>query len=169
MGNRQQIWHYKKWQKHYTHLWAPWFGILYHIIWFDCMWIDPCINNPCMELAPCCWWPWLFSATSPRPILFSWKTVEHCTLHRTIAAVLHNETGAALQHRSWLVLQTINRWSCIITWKAPTRAFSWLKKATIAFTFKNLLRHYANQPTHPFDLCVGNPISCLLTVGSRSV
>ena len=46
---------------------------------------------------------------SPRPILFSWKTVEHCTLHRTIAAVLHNETGAALQHRSWLVLQTIYR------------------------------------------------------------
>ena len=32
-----------------------------------------------------------------------------------------------------------------ITEKAPTRAFSWLKAATSAFTFKTLLRHYAKQ------------------------
>ena len=31
---------------------------------------------------------------------------------------------------------------CTITEKAPTRAFSWLKAATTAFTFKTLLRHY---------------------------
>ena len=31
----------------------------------------------------------------------------------------------------------------VITEKAPTRAFSWLKAATTAFTFKTLLRHYA--------------------------
>ena len=30
--------------------------------------------------------------------------------------------------------------------KAPTRAFSWLKAATTAFTFKTLLRHYAMTP-----------------------
>ena len=30
-----------------------------------------------------------------------------------------------------------------ITEKAPTRAFSWLKAATTAFTFKTLLRHDA--------------------------
>ena len=30
--------------------------------------------------------------------------------------------------RWWLVLLTINRWSCTITEKAPTRALSWLKK-----------------------------------------
>ena len=30
----------------------------------------------------------------------------------------------------------------VITEKAPTRAFSWLKAAITAFTFKNLLRHY---------------------------
>ena len=30
-----------------------------------------------------------------------------------------------------------------ITEKAPTRAFSWLKAPTSAFTFKTLLRHYA--------------------------
>ena len=32
---------------------------------------------------------------------------------------------------------------CTITEKAPTRAFSWLKGATTAFTFKTLLRHNA--------------------------
>ena len=32
---------------------------------------------------------------------------------------------------------------CTITEKAPTRAFSWLKAPTSAFTFKTLLRHYA--------------------------
>ena len=31
----------------------------------------------------------------------------------------------------------------VITEKAPTRAFSWLKAATTNFTFKTLLRHYA--------------------------
>ena len=30
----------------------------------------------------------------------------------------------------------------VITEKAPTRAFSWLKAATTAFTFKTLLRLY---------------------------
>ena len=31
----------------------------------------------------------------------------------------------------------------VVTEKAPTRAFSWLKAATTAFTFKTLLRHYS--------------------------
>ena len=30
----------------------------------------------------------------------------------------------------------------VITEKAPTRAFSWLKVPSRAFTFKTLLRHY---------------------------
>ena len=33
----------------------------------------------------------------------------------------------------------------VITEKAPTRAFSWLKAATTAFTFKTLLRNYVKQ------------------------
>ena len=34
----------------------------------------------------------------------------------------------------------------VITEKAPTsRAFSWMKAATTAFTFKTLLRHYAKR------------------------
>ena len=37
-----------------------------------------------------------------------------------------------------------------ITVKAPTRAFSWLKAPiTTAFTFKNLLRHYAKRALTP--------------------
>ena len=39
----------------------------------------------------------------------------------------------------------------VITEKAPTRAFSWLKVATTAFTFKTLLRHYAKQVLTPWD------------------
>ena len=40
---------------------------------------------------------------------------------------------SALSHSSpgiWIELLTINRLSCTITEKAPTRAFSWLKAAT---------------------------------------
>ena len=36
-----------------------------------------------------------------------------------------------------------------ITEKAPTRAFSWLKGPTSAFTFKTLLRHYAKEALNP--------------------
>ena len=43
----------------------------------------------------------------------------------------------------------------VITEKAPTtRAFSWLKVATTAFTFKTLLRHYAKQELTPRSLNV---------------
>ena len=41
---------------------------------------------------------------------------------------------------------------CTITEKAPTRAFSWLKAPTSAFTFKTLLRHYAKQELTPRSL-----------------
>ena len=40
----------------------------------------------------------------------------------------------------------------VITEKAPTRAFSWLKAATTAFTFKTLLRHYAKRVLTPRSL-----------------
>ena len=41
-----------------------------------------------------------------------------------------------------------------ITEKAPTRAFSWLKAPTSAFTFKTLLRHYAKLALTPRSLNV---------------
>ena len=43
---------------------------------------------------------------------------------------------------------------CTITEKAPTRAFSWLKAPTSAFTFKTLLRHYAKRALTPRSLNV---------------
>ena len=48
--------------------------------------------------------------------------------------------------------RTIRRF--VITEKAPTRAFSWLKPATTAFTFKTLLRHYAKRALTPRSLNV---------------
>ena len=42
----------------------------------------------------------------------------------------------------------------VITEKAPTRAFSWLKAPSSAFTFKTLLRHYAKQALTPRSLNV---------------
>ena len=42
----------------------------------------------------------------------------------------------------------------VIMEKAPSRAFSWLKAATTAFTFKTLLRHYAKQELTPRSLNV---------------
>ena len=42
----------------------------------------------------------------------------------------------------------------VITENAPTRAFSWLKVATTAFTFKTLLRHYAKRALTPWSLNV---------------
>ena len=43
---------------------------------------------------------------------------------------------------------------CTVTEKAPTRAFSWLKAPTGAFTFKTLLRHYAKRALTPRSLNV---------------
>ena len=43
---------------------------------------------------------------------------------------------------------------CTITEKAPTRAFSWLKAPTSAFTLKTLLRHYAKRALTPRSLNV---------------
>ena len=49
-------------------------------------------------------------------------------------------------HRSSAVKRSIGfTTGCTITEKAPTRAFSWLKAPTSAFTFKTLLRHYAKR------------------------
>ena len=46
-------------------------------------------------------------------------------------------------------LNSIRRF--VITEKAPTRAFSWLKAATTAFIFKTLLRHYAKRALTPLS------------------
>ena len=47
--------------------------------------------------------------------------------------------------QSWLELKTNHREYFTITEKTLTRAFTWLKEPTNAFTFKTLLRHYTKQ------------------------
>ena len=51
---------------------------------------------------------------------------------------------------STLLLQTKAIRRFVITQKAPTRTFSWLKAATTAFTFKTLLRHHAKRTMTPW-------------------
>ena len=55
-----------------------------------------------------------------------------------------------LQSSAWK--SSIRRF--VSTEKAHTRAFSWLKAATTAFTFKTLLRHYAKRALTPRSLNV---------------
>ena len=60
-----------------------------------------------------------------------------------VLAAGHRVGSAHLDVSSSASKKSIRRF--VITEKAPTRAFSWLKVATTAFTFKTLLRHYAKQ------------------------
>ena len=69
-------------------------------------------------------------------------------------------SGHLFRHLMALLLQILPATSAskssirrfVITEKAPTRAFSWLKAATTAFTFKTLLRHYAKRALTPRSL-----------------
>ena len=66
------------------------------------------------------------------------------------------------QHGVWLHVDVGARTSAskrsilrfVITEKAPTRAFSWLKASNTAFTFKTLLRHYTKGTLTPQSLNV---------------
>ena len=67
--------------------------------------------------------------------------------HLREALLMHEE---ALRVNRWIGNSAVKRsigstTGCTITEKAPTRAFSWLKAPTSAFTFKTLLRHYAKR------------------------
>ena len=60
---------------------------------------------------------------------------------------LHTGAAVTLIYHERFKRRSIRRF--VITEKAPTRAFSWLKAATTAFTFMTLLRHYAKQTLTP--------------------
>ena len=68
----------------------------------------------------------------------------------------HGGNSRDISHNIYLLLdiqtKAIRRF--VITEKAPTRAFSVLKAATTAFTFKTLLRHYAKRALTPRSLNV---------------
>ena len=79
---------------------------------------------------------------------YMWWPV-HCSVARSIAS----SVAASTAHYGTLGTGTIRQATSaskssirrfVITEKAPTRAFSWLKADTTAFTL-----HYAIQPCHP--------------------
>ena len=75
----------------------------------------------------------------------SWKSpseMHFCFCVECVKVRLLQESVASSASKS-----SIRRF--VITEKAPTRAFSWLKVAATAFTFKTLLRHYANVKLGP--------------------
>ena len=80
----------------------------------------------------------------------SWKSpseMHFCFCVECVKVRLLQESVASSASKS-----SIRRF--VITEKAPTRAFSWLKAATTAFTFKTLLRHYAKRALTPQSLNV---------------
>ena len=81
-----------------------------------------------------------------------WSLPRHVACCRVAAAgnccLLHPSPGVQTSASK----SSIRRF--VITEKAPTRALSWLKAATTAFTFKTLLRHYAEQALTPRSLNV---------------
>ena len=74
----------------------------------------------------------------------------HAKLHHSVQFLLSATPGRG--HLATCSKSSIGRF--VITEKAPTSAFSWLKAATTALTFKTLLRHYAKQALTPRSLNV---------------
>ena len=91
---------------------------------------------------PTRWWAWRVTpcrATAARP---GWGGVAAATTPPTYCRSFQPTSRSAPVTTS-ASKSSIRRF--VITQKAPTRAFSWLKAATTAFTLKTLLRHYAKR------------------------
>ena len=84
----------------------------------------------------------------PRPALGHWSAV--CRNPRSNDTV--EQPGAAPATHNTRAANDPSVFT--ITEEAHTRAFSWLKVATTAFTFKTLLRHYAKRALTPRSLNV---------------
>ena len=78
----------------------------------------------------------------------------HLAWHYYIYRGLYWNRFLQLPSRYLLVLEKVpsDVRRFVSTEKVPTRAFSWLKAATTAFTFKTLLRHYAKRALPPRSL-----------------
>ena len=105
-----------------------------------------CYNqSPCHTMSRCC-------RRSPRTATgrCSQFPVCRCLLSTAHTAPARSRSSELILTSAWK--SSIRRF--VITEKAPTRAFSWLKAATTAFTFKTLLRHYAKWTLTPRSLNV---------------
>ena len=96
--------------------------------------------------------PLLTSASAPGVILAS-ANVGQSLQHKT-SVFLSADAGLSWHQVSAVQYSIGSTTGCTITEKAPTRAFSWLKAPTSAFTFKTLLRHYAKRVLTPRSLNV---------------
>ena len=94
-------------------------------------------------------WPISWTVLCNRAGLMRWDTIS-CTPppHHTQTPAICSEG----RHTNPISASKSSIWRFVITEKAPTRAFSWLKAATTAFTFKTLLRHYAKRSLTPRSL-----------------
>ena len=92
------------------------------------------------------------NATFTFCLTFLRRTAPHI-LHFKLPARKRPKLSGGIIHLL-LVPQIGYPWSCTITEKAPTRAFSWLKAPTSAFTIKTLLRHYTKWALTPRSLNV---------------
>ena len=91
-------------------------------------------------------------------IVFLHARLAFCLARCSLQCLRWTSTNSLMIHTS-VPISAANRsigstTDCTITEKAPTRAFSWLKAATTAFTFKTLLRHYAKRVLTPRSLNV---------------
>ena len=85
------------------------------------------------------------------------SSLEDNTLTHTLSSACAGLVGAIMGTPADVVKASASKSSIrrfVITEKAPTRAFSWLKAATTAFTFKTLLRHFAKRALTPRSLNV---------------
>ena len=78
--------------------------------------------------------------------------IDNCSPGRHQTIQLSIQLSCSLQVRITASKRSIRRFK--ITEKAPTRALSWLRAPTSAFTFKTLLRHYAKRELTPRSLNV---------------
>ena len=87
------------------------------------------------------------AAVRPRgvPLLRHWLHRGHLQLLPPLALLPPVGRGQVSSSASKSFIRRL-----VNTEKAPTRAFSWLKAATTAFTFKILLRHYAKGVLTPW-------------------
>ena len=79
-----------------------------------------------------------------RPILE--RHLKKCPWRHPPGVEIYRKDGMSVFEVSVVKRSIGSTTGCTITEKAPTRAFSWLQAPTSAFTFKNLVRHYASQP-----------------------
>ena len=108
------------------------------------------------------WWPspssrWCSSSPPPR-CATSTPTSPHCPrpcggCWRRTATGWTPSAAPTVGASSDLCCCRLKRWftrRLVITEKAPTRAFSWLKAPTNAFTWASTRHYAANQPAHLF-------------------